>query len=76
MFLCRLALGSHTRVNPGYQGKEPPMRDDDPMLGVGVLTHDCTTDGNVREPGGLPQVMVAYKDQQAMAEYLVTFRWK
>ena len=38
MFLCRLALGSHTRVNPGYQGKEPPIRDDDPMLGVGVLT--------------------------------------
>ena len=75
MFLCRLALGSHVQVHHGYGSKafetEPPVRDADRLLGVGTLKHDTTTGGNVQ--GGVPEIMVAYKDGQGYPEYLVTF---
>ena len=75
MFLCRLALGSHVQVRHGYGSKafetEPPVRDADRLLGVGTLKHDTTTGGNVQ--GGVPEIMVAYKDGQGYPEYLVTF---
>ena len=74
IFLCRLALGAHKEVRPGYGDKEPPVRDPDRLLGVGDLRYDTTTDGNV-DGTGIPMVMVAYKDNQAYAEYLVTFRF-
>ena len=77
IFMCRLALGAHTSVRFGYgdagvSEREPPVRDPDRVLGVGVLRYDTTTDNNF--VGGIPQVMVAFKDNQAYAEYLVTFR--
>ena len=28
IFLCRIALGAHCKVDYGYTGKEPPVRDD------------------------------------------------
>ena len=43
----------------------------DRLLGVGTLKHDTTTGGNVQ--GGVPEIMVAYKDGQGYPEYLVTF---
>ena len=72
IFMCRLAIGSACPVDPGYDDKEPPVRDGDPMLGVGTLKHDTTTNKNFKD--GLPEIMVAFKDNQAMAEYLVAFR--
>mgnify|MGYP000125117482 CR=1 FL=1 len=75
VLLCRLALGSHIQVPKGYGNKitelEPPVRDADRLLGVGSLKHDTTTGGDTR--GGVPEVMVAYKDSQGYPEYLVTF---
>ena len=73
IFMCRLALGAHTPVSPGYQGKEPPVRDPERLLGVGDLKYDCTSNSNIDNATGIPEILVAYKDQQAMAEYLVTF---
>ena len=72
IFMCRLALGAHTAVPRGYSDKEPPVRDAERLLGVGELKYDTTTDGNL-DRRGMPQVMVAYKDNQAYPEYLVTF---
>ena len=74
MFLCRLALGSYAVVNPGYTGKEPPVRDAERVIGVGQLLHDTTTNNDIKK--GVPQIMVAYKDNQAVSDYLVTFAWK
>ena len=73
IFMCRLALGANSAVNKGYTDKEPPVRDDDPLLGVGVLKYDTTSNGQL-DAQGVPEVMVAFKDNQAYAEYLVTFR--
>ena len=74
IFMCRLALGAHCPVNPGYSDKEPPVRDPDALLGVGTLKYDCTTNDRIEQATGIPEILVAYKDQQAIAEYLVTFR--
>jgi len=74
IFLCRLALGAHVKVDYGYSGKEPPVRDDTRLLGVGTLQYDTTTDGRMDDKG-IAQVMVAFKDNQAIPEYLVTFSW-
>ena len=83
--MCRLALGAHTDVKANeWKLPEPPVRDKERLLGVGELKYDATTDGhmqNVRLPrdGGtmsLPQVMVAWKDNQAIPEYLVRFRMR
>ena len=41
------------------------------LLGVGALKRDTTTGGDVR--GGVPEIMVAYKDSQGYPEYLVIF---
>ena len=75
VLLCRLALGSHEQVTPGYGNKitetEPPVRDTKRLLGVGTLKHDTTTGGDVK--GGVPEIMVAYKDAQGYPEFLVTF---
>ena len=73
MFLCRLAVGAHTSVSPGYRDKEPPVRDAERLLGVGMLRYDTTSNGRL-SAAGVPEIMVAYKDNQAYAEYLVTFR--
>ena len=74
IFLCRLALGAHTPVAFGYSGKEPPVRDDTRLLGVGDLKFDCTSNDRIDAVTGLPEIMVAFKDNQALADYLVTFR--
>ena len=74
IFMCRVALGAHMEVQHGYSGKEPPERDDTRLLGVGTLKYDCTTNGRI-DASGLPEVIVAFKDNQAYPEYLVTFRW-
>ena len=74
IFMCRLALGAHTPVPQRYDEREPPVRDADRLLGVGVLRYDTTTD-NSPQVDGIPGIMVAFKDNQAYAEYLVTFRW-
>ena len=71
MFMCKLAIGAHTAVPPDYRNKEPPVRDSHRLLGVGTLKYDTTTNDDVRD--GLPEIMVAYKDNQACPEYLVTF---
>ena len=73
MFLCRLAVGAHTMVSHGYYDKEPPVRDAERLLGVGMLRYDTTTNGRL-SAAGVPEIMVAYRDNQAYAEYLVTFR--
>ena len=70
--MCRLALGAHHAVPKGYKDKEPPVRDPEPVAGVGTLKYDTTTNGRLDEHG-VPEVMVAFKDNQAYAEYLVTF---
>ena len=58
-----------------YSDKEPPVRDTERLLGVGELKYDSTTNGRERyDAEGAPEIMVAYKDNQAYAEYLVTFR--
>ena len=44
------------------------------LLGVGDLKYDTTTDGRM-DHTGISQVMVAFKDNQAMPEYLVRFKW-
>ena len=72
IFLCRLALGAHVIVNPGYGGKEPPVRDAERLLGVGTLQYDTTSNDKMKD--GIPEIMVAFQDQQAYADYLVTFR--
>ena len=72
MFLCRLALGAHHSVPFGYGGKEAPVRDEERLLGVGDLKYDTSTDGQL-DATGVPQAMVAYKDNQALADYLLTF---
>ena len=72
IFMCRIALGAHQSVPFGYDEREPPVRDAERLLGVGTLRYDTTTDNNFRD--GIAQVMVAYKDNQAYPEYLVTFR--
>ena len=71
IFMCRLAIGAATQVAPGYGGAEPPVRDDERLLGVGTLKYDTTTGGGAK--GGVAEIMVAFKDNQAVAEYLVTF---
>ena len=85
IFMCRLALGAHTPMAPNqWRQAEPPVRDKERLLNVGELKYDSTTDGhmqNVRLPrdGGtmsMPQVMVAWKDNQAIPEYLVRFRMR
>jgi hypothetical protein len=73
MFLCRLAIGAHTSVPHGYSGKEPPTRDPEALLGVGTLKYDTTSNGNL-DVHGVPEILVAFKDNQAYAEFLVTFR--
>ena len=73
VFLCRLALGAHVGVAHGYAGQEPPVRDADRLLGVGDLKYDTTSNGSL-DASGHPEVMVAWRDYQAYAEYLVTFR--
>ena len=85
MFICRLALGAHTPVPQGYSDREPPVRDATRILGVGVLKFDCTTNGHpkdrrgdrmeVRDGRKLPEIVVTYHDQQAVADYLVTFQF-
>ena len=50
------------------------MRDPERLLGVGELKYDTTTNGHL-DSDGMPEIMVAYKDNQALAEYLVTFKW-
>ena len=72
IFMCRLAIGAHAAVKQGYQGKELPVRDADRLLGVGTLKYDTTTNDDL-DSAGVPEVMVAYKDNQAIPEYLVTF---
>ena len=72
IFMCRLALGAHAAVNPGYSEKEPPVRDPNRLLGVGTLRYDTTTNDRYDEHG-VAEIMVAYKDNQAYADYLVTF---
>ena len=47
------------------------MRDAKRLLGVGTLKYDTTTNDDFRD--GMPEIMVAYKDNQACPEYLVTF---
>ena len=55
------------------------MRDQERLLGVGNLKFDTTTNGRMggsplpAANGTLPEVMVAYKDNQAYPEYLITF---
>ena len=81
IFMCRLALGAHCSVPFGTSCKEPPMRDTgsgsmmkmmgNVMAPKGSLRFDCTTNDQYRD--GVPEIMVAYKDNQAYAEYLVTF---
>ena len=46
------------------------------LLGVGVLRYDTTTNPMKHYKNGLPEIMVAFKDNQAYAEYLVTFSMK
>lgn len=76
IFLCRLALGAHTPVPANqYTAPEPPERDPERLIGVGTLKYDCTTNDSI-DADGMPEVMVAYRDNQAMAEYLVTFEWQ
>ena len=75
IFLCRLALGAHVPVAGGYSGVEPPVRDADRLLGVGTLQYDTTTNAAKDYKNGIPEIMVAFQDQQAYADYLVTFRW-
>ena len=70
--MCRLALGASTGVEPGYTDKEPPVRDPERLLGVGVLRYDTTTNKKY-DANGVAEIMVAYKDNQACADYLVTF---
>ena len=72
IFMCRLALGASTGVEPGYTDKEPPVRDPERLLGVGVLRYDTTTNKKY-DANGVAEIMVAYKDNQACADYLVTF---
>ena len=65
--------------------KEPPVRDATRVLGVGELKFDCTTNGHpkdrrgdrteVRDGRKLPEIIVTYHDQQAVCDYLVTFRF-
>ena len=38
---------------------------------MGTLKYDTTTGGDSK--GGVAEIMVAFKDNQAVAEYLVTF---
>lgn len=73
IFMCKLAIGAHTAVQRGYGGKEPPVRDADSHLGVGTLKYDTTSNGNL-DQDGVPEILVAFKDNQAYAELLVTFR--
>lgn len=72
IFMCRLALGAHVAVQGGYADKEPPVRDPERLLGVGVLRYDCTTNDRL-DRHGIAEIMVAFKDNQAYADYLVTF---
>ena len=78
IFLCRLAIGAHTPVRHGYGNmpgeNEPPVRDNERVLGVGALRYDTTTGGKP-DRDGKPEILVAYKDNQAYPDYLVTFRF-
>ena len=71
-----LATAERERVFPktrrGYSEKEPPVRDEERLIGVGTLKYDTTTDGAL-DASGVPQIMVAYKDAQACADFLVTY---
>ena len=73
IFMCRLALGAHMQVQAGYDLPEPPVRDAEPIAGVGTLKYDSTTNGK-HDAQGIPEVMVAFRDNQAYAEYLITFK--
>ena len=73
IFMCRVALGAHTKVPFGYDDKEPPVRDNDHGAdGVGRLKYDSTTNDNFNKDG-IPEIMVTYKDGAAYPEYLVAF---
>ena len=61
-------------MHRGYGGPEPPVRDPERILGVGDLKYDTTTN-DLYDASGRPEIMVAYRDHQARAEYLVTFSW-
>ena len=73
IFMCRMALGANCPVAYGYSEKEPPVRDAERLLGVGELRYDSTADQS-KIVDGVPGIMVAFKDNQAFAEYLVTFK--
>jgi hypothetical protein len=47
------------------------VRDPNRLRGVGMLRKDTTTNENMRD--GMPEIMVAYKDNQVYPEFLVTF---
>ena len=74
IFMCRIALGANCPVAYGYSEKEPPVRDAERLLGVGELRYDTTADQS-KIIDGIPGIMVAFKDNQAYAEYLVTFKF-
>ena len=72
--MCRLALGAHTDVKPNqWTLPEPPVRDKERLLGVGELKYDTTTNGKL-DGKGVPEVMVAWRDNQAYPSYLITFK--
>ena len=75
IFMCRLAVGARISVQAGYSDKEPPIRDAERLLGVGVLRYDTTTNDRL-DGSGLPEIFVAYKDNQAYSDYLVTFSFR
>ena len=83
MFLCTIAIGAHTPVRIGYNGREPPVRDEDPLHGVGKRLYDCTTNCHPQDKGnghpwrvvdGIPDIIVVWKDSGAIPNYLITFK--